>query len=257
MRHSVFTTVSFAVLLFSLSALAQHSGGGGGASGGGSHGGSLGGGFSAGSAISSGGNSAHSSGSSGSHASSTHRSSGSVVHESSAMRTPPEKRNFFSALFHPLRKPESREVSRLLSRICPKGRCAVCPPGSSSGHWGCGQTVAYPFCSHREVWSGGACLSQTDFLDDCDSLRMLMEQQQRLAQAAEFARQNACAAGPAECAGLSGRAQAQESLYETYMNRYRMCRDRLLTALPFGRYGIGSYAHAGFFDDGLLFDPLL
>jgi len=186
MRHSVLSLV--VLLPFSLFMFAQHSAGGGGGSsgGGGSHGG-----FSGGS--SGGGSASHSSGGSGSHGSASHGTSGHVSsgHASSGHNSGPgfshvgaqtktghsEKRSFFSVLRHPFRKAQPKEAVDFRRRICPNGRCMVCPPGSANGRWGCGGVLANSSCTQRGVWSGGSCLYHTPFLDDCSSFFMAMERQ--------------------------------------------------------------------------------
>lgn len=235
MRHSVFSVVSSvitpAVLLafffsgFSLSALAQHSssGGGGAASSGGSHGGSSGGG---GSVSHSSGGSTHGSSShasaSGSHAIGRNSAHGGLHIETSQH----EKKGFFSALRHPFRKAEPKEVVELRRRICPNGRCQVCPAGSANGGWGCGR-AANNVCSSREVWGGNACLLQTNFLDDCLAERAALDRQATRMRDAESARQAACATGSAaDCAASGAAAQSEAGLYQSLQERYQQCRNR-------------------------------
>lgn len=252
-----------AVLLFSSVMMAQHSSGGGGASsggggGGGSHGGSSGGASSGGS---------HSSGGSGSHGSAGHSSGGhssgstsshSGVHGSpshgphspldpkrgvSPRTVQPEKRNFFSFLRHPFRKPEpkARVVADRRRPICFRGPCPVCLPGRR-----CGVIPVHPtrnLCSIREIGSGGGCLLQTSFIDDCAGLRRLMEQQAQRMQAGEAARQSACSnASSPDCSGLTTAAQSEGSLYRTLQDRYRRCQQRSLGAFPFPAFGFSSYS---------------
>lgn len=262
MRRSGLTVA--VVLLFSAAAFAQHSGGGssGGSSGGG--GGSHGGGGSSGgySGGSSGGHgsggsgssaSSHSSGSSHSSTSSSSRSgSHSASRESASIARAPRgdaakaaspKRGFFSFLRHPIRKPEPKPVANLRRAIC-IGRCPVCPAGQgANGKGGCGggggNLIANNHehsCSHAEIWSGGACLAHTPFLDNCSGLQMALEQQAARMQTAEAARQSACASGASqECSGLTTRYQSEASLYEAFQERYQQCRQRTSTASAGGR----------------------
>ena len=271
-----------AVLICSAAAFAQHSSGGGGSSGGssgGSGGGSHGssGGSAAGSSTGS-----HSSGGSAAHGSSTsqgargHNSSSASSHSSehlsrsSPARTksapsagvrakfePSGRRSFFSFLRHPFRKPEPKtdrkpKIAADLRRpICFKGPCLICPAGQANGVCA-GLVVDHRrnLCSTREIWSGGACLLQTSFLDDCSGMRLALEQQAQRMQAAEGARQSACSAGSREeCSDRAGRAQSETSLYETLQERYRMCQRRSRTTYPFSPGG-SSYS------PGLRFDRL-
>jgi hypothetical protein len=217
------------VLIFSSAAFSQHSSGGSGGSssggGGGSHGGSSGG-------SSGGGSHGSSSGSSGS--SSGHTSGGSISHNATSSRSaagqnlnsasrsnslhgPSErnprmpgksgladrvtpKRSLFSFLRHPFRKPEPKTklVADLRHRICFNAPCPVCPKGATGGRGGCAGIPIperrHNFCSQREIWSGGACLAGTNFLDNCSGLRLAMEHQAQRMQAAEASERQACAA---------------------------------------------------------------
>lgn len=272
-----------AVLICSAAAFAQHSSGGGGSSGG-SSGGSGGGshsssgGSTAGSSTSShssGGSAAH--GSSTSHGASGHNSSSASSHSSAHLsRSSPARtksapgagvrakfetsgrRSFFSFLRHPFRKPEPKtdrkpKIAADLRRpICFKGPCLICPAGHASGVCA-GLVVDHRrnLCSTREIWSGGACLLQTSFLDDCSGMRLALEQQAQRMQAAERARQSVCSAGSREeCSDRAGAAQSETTLYGTLQERYRMCQRRSLTAYPFSGLGGSSYS------PGLLFDRL-
>jgi hypothetical protein len=269
-----------AVLVCSAAAFAQHSSGGGGSSGG-SSGGSGGGshsssgGSTAGSSTSShgsGGSAAH--GSSTSHGASGHNSSSASSHSSAhlsrsspartksapgaGVRAKSGRRNFFSFLRRPFRKPEPKtdlkpKIAADLRRpICFKGPCLICPAGHANGVCA-GLVVDHKrnLCSTREIWGGGACLLQTSFLDDCSGMRLALEQQAQRMQAAEEARQSACSAGSREeCSDRAGAAQSETSLYGTLQERYRKCRRRSLNAYPFG--GLGSSSHS----PGLLFERL-
>ena len=272
MRHSV---VYFAVLptffLFSIFALAQHGGGGGGgASGGG--GGSHGGGFSGGgSSVSSGGGGhsfggsggSHSSGSA-SHGSASHGSgsrswNGSGAHSSASSASRPgvkskiaqlQKTDILTMLRHPFRKQEPKEVVEFRHRICPNGHCPViCARGSASQGFGCATVTLHNSCTHRGVWSGGSCLYQTHFLDDCDRFLADMTRQQRIAAEAERVRQNACAGGVSQqCYMASADAQNQAAIYQTYLDRYHQCRNRTLNTMPFGQYSYLGFSNAFMFE---------
>ena len=73
---------------------------------------------------------------------------------------------------------------------CLKGPCAVCPPGQAHAG-GCGGAFylrhQHTHCTSGEIWNGGACLLQTQFLDSCNSLRMTMQRQEQRMRAAESA----------------------------------------------------------------------
>ena len=254
MRHSVLCLVVFS--LFSLIVFAQHSSGGGGGSSAGSSGGSFSGGSHGGSSGGSSGGSggSHSSGGSSSHASSSghgsaahgsahgtsapagHGSALQLSHVGMQTKTVQPHRRVFSALRHPFKKPEPKEVVELRHRICPNGRCEVCPPRSSRVA-SCGAAIAVSFCTQRQLWSGDRCLYQTHFLDDCSLLRMDLDRQEAFAQTAELTRQTECAAGAsAGCSEATTRAQVEDRLYQAYLNRYLQCRDRRLFTQPFGGY---------------------
>jgi hypothetical protein len=258
-----------AALLYSHVVLAQHSSGGGGSHGGSSGGGSGGGSHSSSSSGSgssshsasshgSSGASAHSSGSSGANvkatSGATHSSANhSTVKESKpetsrSIREPnekaqlkpeskPEKKGVFSFLRHPFRKHHPTPVA--IRPICPTGVCRVCPPGLARVGGACvgGLLVRHhhDVCSTGEIWSGGACLFQTHFVEDCGGARLAMERQANLMDTAESARQNACTAGPTEmCTGLASRAESEASLYRTLEQRYQQCLRRTGTASSYG-----------------------
>ena len=258
-------------------------GGGGGTHGGGggssSSGGSAGGHSSVGSNSSS---SAHSSGGSSSHASSGHSSSGhgstptspsthSSVNNSHSnhersVREPnpgarvrtemPEKRGFFGFLRHPFRKPEPKPttVADLRRPVpCLKGPCAVCPPGQAHGG-GCGGTFylrhEHRHCTSGEIWSGGSCLLQTQFLDSCNSLRMTMQRQEQRMRAAESQRQSACAAVSSQaCMDSASAAQSEAALYRTLQEQYQRCMQRSLSSQSSAGFGLRGYSA------GRLFEP--
>ncbi len=277
----------FSTAIFSTAVLAQHGGGGGGSSGssssssssgwsggggggGGSHGGSSGGSSASGS---SGGS--HSSGGSGSHASSTTGSSGhgSSAHASNsgspsvrgsnsgtrAANQAAPKKTFFSILTYPFRKPApkpeptTKPVANLRRPVCVKGLCAVCPTGKA----GCGGATVTSnrrhTCSAGEIWSGGACLQQLHFLDECSALRQMLEQQRQRMQAAEVARQSACSAGSSqECSEETSASEIEAGRYQDLQSRYDQCRMRSPTAYPYSASAFASWRYSS----GLSFDRL-
>lgn len=106
------------------------------------------------------------------------------------------------------------------------------------------------FCSPWEFRSGGACLQQVRFLDDCIGLRMAMEQQAQRMQAAQAAQLSACGAGPREeCSDLTSTALSEAHLHQELQRRYELCRARSLSVYPFSGFGYGGYSSG-------LFDPL-
>jgi hypothetical protein len=257
-----------AALLYSSAVLAQHSSGGGG--GGGSHGGSSSSGGGSHSSSTSGssshsasshgasGASAHSSGSSGANVKATSGTPHSTANRSLVKESKPEpsrsirepnenaqlkpeskseKKGVFSFLRHPFRKHHPTPVA--IRPICPTGVCRVCPPGLARVGGACigGLLVRHhhDVCSAGEIWSGGACLFQTHFVDDCSGARLAMERQANLMDTAESARQNACTTGPTEmCMGLASRAESEASLYRTLEQRYQQCLRRTGTASSYG-----------------------
>lgn len=167
-----------AILLASVTLLAQHSSGGGSSSGGSSHGGYSGGGSSASSA------SGHTSSASASHIVST---SAASRQPSSFSKSPPanekaspEKKNSRSFL-HPFRKPQPvQSVGSKRPAPCLKGKCPVCPPGGSrNGTGACGlSVVANNMCRGGQSWNGFACSTQYWF-NDCSALANQLAAQQR------------------------------------------------------------------------------
>jgi hypothetical protein len=299
-------------LLFSTSYfLAQHSSGGGGgsssggggSSGGGSHSSSGGSGYSGGSSdghssagSSSGGS--HSSGSShssgGSHSpggghvsgssSTSHGSSGKnssltgthSIHEPKASlpgRTiAPEKRGFFSVLFHPFRKvqpkPEPKPALYLPRPICPHGRCAPpCPVGQARSGGACSAPVISACvsgqiwntnacrynrdrCPIGQTWNGISCTYATNILDSCLRERAELARQVKRVQAAESTRQNACANGLAqECSQATSTWQSEENLRRNLLARYQQCQTQS-TSYHRGAYPFG-------YDSPLWFDSLI
>ncbi len=253
----------------------------GASSGGGSHGGSSGGSSyssSSGGSHSSGGSgsssSAHSSSGSAPHGSTGHSSaipsSHSSVSTSQSNGTHPvhepntnvrtrtettEKKSFFTLLRHPFRKPEPKPepkkvVADLRRPVCFKGPCPVCPVGQARSGGACTGTVVVNntrhYCSSGEVWSGGACLQHTRFLDDCAGLRMTMLQQMQRMQSSDLLRESACAAGPTQsCTDFTNASQSESGFYRTLQERYRMCLQRPMTAYPFGNFGFRGYWAGG------------
>jgi hypothetical protein len=160
-----------------------------------------------------------------------------------------EKRGFLSFLRHPLRKPEPKPVADLRHRICLKGPCQVCPTGQNpNGGGGCSGTYVADnnryFCSQFGLWSSSACAARTTtFLSDCVAERMAMERQARNLQDAESAQHAACSSGtPQECSDMTATSQSENNLYRELQRRYNDCRQRSLTAYPYGRSAFGSYS---------------
>jgi hypothetical protein len=160
----------------------------------------------------------------------------------------PEKRSFFTFLRHPFRRPqpkvEAKPTLYLPRPICPKGHCApACPVGQVRKGGVCstpavqvcvaGQTWNHSCsdeCSHGEIWNGGACLSHTRFLDSCFGQRTTLERQAQRVQAAETARRNACANGPAqECSEATGTWQSEENLRRNLLARYQQCQTQSMS----------------------------
>ena len=251
----------------------SHGGGGGSSSSGGS-----GGSHSSGGSGSS--SSAHNSGGSSSHGSSEHGSSGngSSAHSSSAhgsIATPtsthlgvnnsrpvntgarrtemPEKRGFFGFLRHPFRRqppnpqPQPKPVADLRRPVpCLRGPCAVCPPGQSHAG-GCGGTFYIRHervhCTSGEIWTGGACLLQTQFVDSCNALRRTLQRQEQRMRAAESQQQNACAASSSQaCIDSASSAQSEAALYRSLQQQYQRCMQRSLSSQPFAAFGLRGYA---------------
>ena len=262
--------LSFAALLLIPSLmLAQHSSGGGsgGSSGGGSSGGGSHSSSSGGSNQPSSSGSSHSSaGSSGSHGSASHGSSSAMFSRSgerssapneahlrqpsaaSQVRTiQPEKRSFFSFLRHPFHKPEPKHVVYVLHRpICPKGHCGVCPGGQLRMGNTCigGVVPRYTnYCSRDDLWRGGSCLLNTNFLADCSGLLVALQRQEQRVQAADSVRQSACMNGATpECSGATRERESEENLYQSLEMRYRRCRASAGNAYFLG--GHASSVHA-------------
>jgi hypothetical protein len=263
------------------------SGGGGGSHGGGSSGGSSGSGGGHSSSGSASSSSAHSSGGSSSHGSSGHSSiatpapthpgvnnsrpvSNSHTNHERSVREPitgarvktemPAKRSFFGFLRHPFRRPlpnpqpQPKPVADLRRPVCLRGPCTVCPPGQAHAG-GCGGALYirhhHAHCTSGEIWNGGECLLQTQFLDSCEGLRRAMQRQQQRMQAAESTRQSACTAGSSQgCLDSTSAAQSEEGFYRTLQERYQRCMRQSLATYPFAGFGFGGYS------SGLLFDPL-
>jgi hypothetical protein len=280
-----FTLALAVILLFSSPVVAQHSSGGSSASSGGGSSSSGGGGsHSSSSGVSSYSGSSggsHSSGGSVSHGSSGHSSSSATASSHSGVRErsnavrsirepnsglrartePSEKRNLFSFLRHPFRKPAPKPAPQTLlvtdvkHPICWHGHCPVCPTGQARVGGVCGGTGvvnnARNYCSLGEAWSGNACLLQTNSPYDCSALRMSLRQQEQRMQSAQAAQQSACSAGTSQdCSDLTSTSQGEATRYRTLLNQYRMCQQRSYNGNPFGR-PVGSR-----YSQGLLFDPL-
>jgi hypothetical protein len=170
----------------------------------------------------------------------------------------PEKRSFLSFLRHPFKRPqpapEPTAVANLRHRVCLSGPCTACPAGQASVGGGCAPAVSathiHRFCPAGEIWSGGACLLQVRFMDDCSSLRLMMERQAQSMQAAQSARQGACSGGTTqECSALDSTAQSESGLYKALQQRYRQCLQRSRTAYSFSGFPFNAYS------TGLRFEP--
>lgn len=250
-----------AILVFTSATFAQHSSGSGSSSGssssgGGSHSSSAG--SSGGSSYSGGsshasasgghnpGSTAHSTSSHGSNSSASAHTSGEKSKWNPAhtndlrwarepnLRTPtrmatPEKRTFFSRLRHVFRHPRPE----LRRPVCFRGPCLACPIRQGTHGGGCA-APAFQFernpCPVRELWSGGACLLQVHFLDDCSALLMALRQEEMRMRAADSAQQSACGAGPTqECSGTTSTFHSEQGLYRSLQARYEQCRQRSLS----------------------------
>jgi hypothetical protein len=226
------------LLVIATAASAQHSGGGGGSSGGSSGGG---GGSHGGGGISAASSGSHSSGSasSGSHSSSSSSSHGkgsasgtaqAIAHGAST-NTQPAKKGFFAFLRHPFRKAEPASAI-VNTRFCRDSFCRTCPAGQvANGIGGCmvGRFFAHRNefrCSRTDIWTGGICLNDVQFMDPCSGLLMSVRQQEHRIQAADSARQGACAKGGSqECTDRTTNYQSETSLYQAFQTRYQACRD--------------------------------
>jgi len=178
----------------------------------------------------------------------------------------PEKRSFFTFLRHPFRKPPPKVVARpalyLPKPVCPKGKCApACPVGQVSSRGVCstpavqlcvaGQTwnrSCYDQCSVGEIWNGSSCLYHTRFLDSCFAHRTALERQAQRVQAAEAARRNACANGPAqECSEATSTWQGEENLRRNLLARYQQCQSQSMSTYS-AQYRLSPYDSTLWFD---------
>lgn len=173
----------------------------------------------------------------------------------------PQRRGFFSLLRHPFRKPqpklvEARPALFLPRPICVKGRCVpTCPVGQVNKGGACtapiiplcepgqsnGACTWRSRCTIGQVWNGGACVYGTHYLDNCIGLRMALDRQAQRVQAAESARQSACANGPAqECSSATSTWQSEESLRQNLLRQYQKCR---LQSIPMysAQYGLSPF----------------
>jgi hypothetical protein len=225
------------LLVIATSAFAQHSGGGGGSSGGSSAGGGGshgGGGVSAASSAShssgSASSSSHSSSSSSSHGKSGASGAARASEHASAINAQPAKRGFFAFLRHPFRKTEPASTN-VNTRFCRNGFCRTCPAGQvANGIGGCmvGQFFARRNefrCSRTDIWTGGICLNDLQFMDPCSGLLMSVQQQEHRVQEADSVRQRSCAnGGSPECSDRTTNYQSEASLYQTFQTKYQACR---------------------------------
>jgi hypothetical protein len=179
----------------------------------------------------------------------------------------PAKRSLFGFLRHPFRRPlpnpEPKPVTDLRRPApCLRAPCTVCPPGQAHAG-GCGGVFYIRhqrnYCPSGEIWNGGECLLQTQFLDSCNGFRMAMQRQQQRMQAAESARQSACAAGSSQgCLDSTSAAQSEAGLYRTFQARYQRCMQQSLGTYPFAGFGFGYGHRFGFsgYSSGVLYEPL-
>lgn len=190
----------------------------------------------------------------------------------------PQKRSFFSFLRHPFRKPQPRVEAHpnlyLSKPICLRGRCAPpCPVGQVSSRGacvtppitaclpgqiptrtgiGCGHSTRH-HCYPGEIWNGGVCIQQNNFLDSCFALRRSLQRQQQRVQAAEATRRSACADGPAqECSEATAAWQSEENLRQSLLLRYQQCQMQSIAANSMG-FGLSAYDSTPWLDD-LRFD---
>lgn len=168
---------------------------------------------------------------------------------------PPQKRTFFSFLRHPFRRPPAKPIANLRRPACFRGHCAAgCPIGQVASGGACVAArvrFEHNTCPPFKGWSGGGCLQETRFLDDCSALRRSMEQQQARMRSAESARQNACSSGSAQaCSDASSAFSSEENLYRTFQARYQQCQQRSLRGYLFPGHNLSG------FEPGLIFDPI-
>jgi hypothetical protein len=156
-----------------------------------------------------------------------------------------EKRTFFSRLWHVFRhrRPELRRP------VCVRGLCATpCPIGQIRRSGACvvvALRLERAACPARELWSGGQCLLQAHFLDDCSALLMALRQEEMRMRAAESAQRDACSAGSTPgCSEATASWHSEEALYRSLLARYQQCRQGSLagylrSSSTFSRSGAG------------------
>jgi len=186
----------------------------------------------------------------------------------------PQKRSFFSVLFHPFRrvpKPEPRPAI-YLPHPCPHGRCLPnCPVGQVRSGGAC-TTPIIPTCVSGQIWNGigcgeswqercwlggrwngTQCLYGTRFLDSCFSLRSALNRQMKRVQEAESNQHNACAYGAMqECSAANTALQSEDNLRQNLIARLQQCEMQSMAANPTG-YGLPVYDAIPWFDS-LRFD---
>jgi len=188
----------------------------------------------------------------------------------------PERRGFFSRLFHPARKPQPKPEPKpalyLPRPICPHGRCTpACPVGQvrnggacttpvihacvSGQQWNsniCGYNRHYN-CPIGQNWNGITCTRVTSFLDSCYNERARLQRQIQRVQVAESTRQSACANGMTqECSQATGTLQNEERLRQSLLARYQQCQAQSASSRHGGYYP-PAYDSIGWFDS-LRFD---
>jgi hypothetical protein len=187
---------------------------------------------------------------------------------------PPEKRGFFSRLFHPARKPQPKPEPKpalyLPPPICPHGRCApACPVGQTrngtacttpiiracvSGQiWNDRNACVSPLhgCPLGKTWNGINCVYATHFLNMCSRERAALEQQMKRLQAAASKRDDACANGSTqECSEATALWQSEMDLWRNLLAQYQRCQTNLNANRG---YYSPAYDSIGWFDS-LRFD---
>ena len=255
MRH--FGLVVAVILLSFSTVFAQHSSSSSGSS---SFSGSSGSSYSSSSSSGSSGSHSggHSSGSSSSHSStaeSSHSNRGSTLHGSisdkisgsSKTEMQPEKRSFFSHLFHPFRKTEPKFAHADLRRpVCIKGHC-VCPGGQAASKNGAcgGPSTTNRQCESGAYWNGGVCAGFAEFrVNNCTALAHLMQQQAQRMGMAESSRQSSCSRDPSaqECSDLATHSAYENERYRSLQQQYEQCQRQQFSS---NRYSFGSHSSAG------------
>lgn len=176
---------------------------------------------------------------------------------------PPEKKSPFSFLRRPFqhepKKPELR-------RRCMGPECRTCPAGGVMAGGQCVTTVAMNRGGRYCTGPGFRvdCFQYGYVTDDCSGLRRLVDGQAQRVQAAEAARESACiqpsdrnaalecvTSGKCafqKCTAASAKAESEANLHQKLLEQYQSCRQRTLTAHPFGTSPAAPSSHAPSFD---------